>query len=146
MPTGTWSIVSPSLCRSLKRRNGRRSGHSRLDGETRSYSADTTGGLTAPPFVGNAVSIAHRVGAEDFEALRKSFYRRIINIVFAIMGIVAVLTWTRNRHNWLFLWFGLWSLAHGLTFLTRLPTISYSCRIQSSTVPCRSATRSSIAR
>ncbi len=91
-----------------------------------SYSAETTGGLTAPPFLGNPVSIAQRVGAEDFEAIRKSFYRRIINIIFAIMGVVALLTWTRNRHNWLFLWFGLWSLAHGVTFLTRLPSVSYS--------------------
>ena len=91
-----------------------------------SYSAETTGGLTASPFLGNSVSIADRVGAQDFTAIRKSFYRRIINIIFAIMGLVALLTWTRNRHNWLFFWFGLWSLAHGITFLTRLPTISYS--------------------
>ena len=91
-----------------------------------SYSAETTGGLTAPPFLGNPVSIADRVGAQDFTAMRKSFYRRIINIIFAIMGVVALLTWSRNRQNWLFLWFGLWSLAHGITFLTRLPTISSS--------------------
>jgi len=88
-----------------------------------SYSAETTGGLTAPPILGNPVSIADRVGAQDFTAIRKSFYRRIINIIFAIIGVVALLTWTRNRQNWLFLWFGLWSLAHGITFLTRLPTI-----------------------
>ena len=91
-----------------------------------SYSADTTGGLTSRPFLGNPVSIAQRVGAEDFEVIRKSFYRRIINIVFGIMGVVALLTWTRNRRNWIFLWFGLWSLARGITFLTRLPAISYS--------------------
>jgi hypothetical protein len=91
-----------------------------------SYSAETTGGLTAPPFLGNPVSIAQRVGAQDFEVIRKSFYRRIINVVFAIMGVVALLTWTRNRTDWLFLWFGLWSLARGITFLTRLPSISYS--------------------
>ncbi len=88
-----------------------------------SYSPETTGGLTAPPFLGNPASIGDRVGAQDFTAIRKSFYRRIINIIFAIMGVVALLTWTRNRHNLLFLWFGLWSLAHGVTFLTRLPTI-----------------------
>ena len=88
-----------------------------------SYSPETTGGLTAPPFLGNPASIGDRVGAQDFTAVRKSFYRRIINIIFALMGVVALLTWTRNRHNWLFLWFGLWSLAHGVTFLTRLPTI-----------------------
>jgi hypothetical protein len=91
-----------------------------------SYSAETTGGLTAPPFLGNPVSIADRVGAQDFTAIRKSLYRRIINIIFAIIGAVALLTWARNRQNWLFLWFGLWSLAHGITFLTRLPTISSS--------------------
>ena len=88
-----------------------------------SYSPETTGGLTAPPFLGNPASIADRVGAQDFTALRKSFYRRIINIIFAIMGVVGLLTWSRNRQNWLFLWFGLWSLAHGVTFLTRLPTV-----------------------
>src|SRR5580700_6271292 len=78
-----------------------------------SYSPETTGGLTAPPLLGNPVSIADRVGAQDFAAIRKSFYRRIINIIFAIMGVIGLLTWSRNRHNWLFLWFGLWSLAHG---------------------------------
>ena len=88
-----------------------------------SYSTETTGGLTAPPLLGNPVSIADRVGAQDFAAIRKSFYRRIINIIFAIMGVIGLLTWSRNRHNWLFLWFGLWSLAHGVTFLTRLPTV-----------------------
>jgi hypothetical protein len=91
-----------------------------------SYSPETTGGLTAPPFLGNPVSIAQRVEAADFAVIRKSFYRRIINILFAIIGVVALLTWTRNRENWLFLWFGLWSLARGTTFLTRLPSISYS--------------------
>ncbi|HEY1995036.1 MAG TPA: SpoIIE family protein phosphatase [Edaphobacter sp.] len=91
-----------------------------------SYSPETTGGLTAPPVLGNPVSIARQVEAEDFTAIRKSFYRRIMNIIFAIMGVVALLTWTRNRQNWLFLWFGLWSLARGTTFLTRLPSISYS--------------------
>ncbi len=91
-----------------------------------SYSAETTGGLTALPFLGSPPSIADRVGSQDFTAIRKSFYRRIINIIFAIIGIVALLTWTRNRHNRLFLWFGLWSLAHGITFLTRLPTIASS--------------------
>ena len=35
------------------------------------------------------------------------------------------MTWARNRDNWLFLWFGLWSLARGTTFLTRLPSISH---------------------
>ena len=88
-----------------------------------SYSPETTGGLTAPPLLGNPVSIADRVGAQDFAAIRKGFYRRIINIIFAIMGVMGLLTWSRNRQNWLFLWFGLWSLAHGVTFLTRLPTV-----------------------
>jgi hypothetical protein len=90
-----------------------------------SYSPDTTGGLTAPPFLGSPVTIDQLVGAQDFAVIRKSFYRRIINIIFAIMGVVALLTWARNRKNWLFLWFALWSLARGTTFLTRLPTISH---------------------
>ena len=91
-----------------------------------SYSPDTIGGLTAPPVLGSPVSIAQFVGAEDFAAIHRSFYRRIINILFAvIIGLdCALLTWTRNRTNWLFLWFGLWSLARGTTFLTRLPSIS----------------------
>ena len=89
-----------------------------------SYSPDTIGGLTAPPVLGSPVSIAQFVGAEDFAAIHRSFYRRIINIFFAIIGLVALVTWTQNRTNWLFLWFGLWSLARGTTFLTRLPSIS----------------------
>jgi hypothetical protein len=89
-----------------------------------SYSPETTGGLTAPPFLGSPASIDQLVGAQDFAEIRRSFYRRIINIIFAIVGFVALLTWTRNRTNWLFLWFGLWSLARGTTFLTRLPSIS----------------------
>jgi hypothetical protein len=91
-----------------------------------SYSPDTTGGLTGPPFLGSPASIAQLVGAQDFAVIRNSFYRRIINIIFAILGVVALLTWTRHRRNWLFLWFGLWSLARGTTFLTRLPSISHS--------------------
>jgi hypothetical protein len=91
-----------------------------------SYSPETTGGLTRPPVLGNPVSIAQRVEAEDFTAIRKSFYRRIMNIIFAIIGVVVLLTWIRNRKNWLLLWFGLWALARGTTFLTRLPTVSYS--------------------
>ncbi len=90
-----------------------------------SYSPETTGGLTAPPLLGSPATIDHLVGAQDFAVIRKSFYRRIINIIFAIVGFVALLTWTRNRTNLLFLWFGLWSLARGTTFLTRLPSISH---------------------
>jgi hypothetical protein len=91
-----------------------------------SYSPDTIGGLTGPPFLGNPAGIAQLVAADDFAVIRKSFYRRIINIIFALIGVVALLTWTRARDNWLFLWFGLWSLARGTTFLTRLPSISHS--------------------
>lgn len=91
-----------------------------------SYSPETIGGLTAPPFLGTPVSIEQRIGAQDFAVIHRTFYRRIINILFAIIGVVALLTWTRDRQNWLFLWFGLWSLARGTTFLTRLPSISYS--------------------
>jgi hypothetical protein len=90
-----------------------------------SYSPDTTGGLTSPPFLGSPVSIDRLVAAQDFAVIRKSFYRRIINIIFAIIGFLALLTWARNRDNRLFLWFGLWSLARGTTFLTRLPSISH---------------------
>jgi len=90
-----------------------------------SYSPDTIGGLTALPVLGSPISIAQLVGAQDFAAIHRSFYRRIINIIFAIIGVLALLTWTRNRQNWLFLWFGLWSLARGTTFLTRLPSISH---------------------
>jgi hypothetical protein len=81
-----------------------------------SFDPDTLGGLNAPPVIGDAASIAARIGARDFERMRGRQYARAISLVFLLAGAVSLFAWLRNRNQWLFLWFGILSLDRVLVF------------------------------
>ena len=91
-----------------------------------SFDYSTLGGLRGAPVLGDGESIAQRVGSEDFASMRRNLYFRTINIVFALMGMVALFTWARDRNQWVFLWFGFWSLGRMGQFLTTMPSINWA--------------------
>jgi hypothetical protein len=91
-----------------------------------SFDYSTLGGLEAPPVLGDAASIAQRIGSEDFVSMRRNLYFRTVNIMFALMGIAALFTWARNHKQWVFLWFGCWSMGRVAQFLTTMPSIIFS--------------------
>lgn len=95
-------------------------------GKLASFDYSTLGGLRGPPIVGDSVSIAERIGSEDFVSMRRNLYFRTINIVFALIGMVALFNWARDRRQWVFLWFGFWTMGRVAQFLTTMPTINWA--------------------
>jgi hypothetical protein len=91
-----------------------------------SFDYSTLGGLRGVPVVGDAVSIDQRIGSEDFASMRRNLYFRTINISFALMGMVALFAWVRDREQWVFLWFSVWTLGRVAQFLTTMPSINWA--------------------
>ena len=90
-----------------------------------SFDYSTLGGLKGAPVLGDAVSIGQRAGSEDFALLRRNLYFRMINIIFAFMGFVALFTWARDHRKWAFLWFSIWTMGRMAQFLTTMPSINW---------------------
>jgi Stage II sporulation protein E (SpoIIE) len=91
-----------------------------------SFDYSTLGGLRGAPVLGDAVGVAQQTGSEDFELLRRNLYFRTVNIVFALMGMVALFAWVRDREQWVFLWFGVWTMGRVAQFLTTMPSVNWA--------------------
>jgi hypothetical protein len=91
-----------------------------------SFDYSTLGGMKGPPELGEADSIAQRIGAEDFVSMRRNLYFRMVTIAFALMGMVALFAWVRDREQWVFLWFGVWTMGRMAQFLTTMPSINWT--------------------
>ncbi len=91
-----------------------------------SFDYSTLGGLRGAPLLGDAVSIDQRIGSEDFVSMRRNLYFRTVNIAFALMGMVALFAWVRDRDQWVFLWFGVWTMGRVAQFLTTMPSINWA--------------------
>ena len=91
-----------------------------------SFDYSTLGGMRGPPVLGDAESISRRISSDDFASMRRNLYFRMVIIIIALMGLVALFTWARDRKQWVFLWFGIWSMGRVAQFLTTMPSINYS--------------------
>ncbi|HEX3374391.1 MAG TPA: hypothetical protein VHS13_09285, partial [Edaphobacter sp.] len=76
-----------------------------------STSLDTTGGLSAPPLIGDAGVIAAKVGQADFLRLNASLFGRALSFFFLLIGTVSFFAWVRDHEKKLYLWFAIWLLA-----------------------------------
>jgi hypothetical protein len=94
--------------------------------ELKSFDYSTLGGMKGPPLLGNAQSITQRISSDDFASMRRNLYYRMVIIIIALMGLVAVFTWLHDRKQWVFLWFGVWSMGRVAQFLTTMPSINFS--------------------
>jgi serine phosphatase RsbU (regulator of sigma subunit) len=91
-----------------------------------SFDYSTLGGMKGLPLLGDADSITQRIGSADYAAMRRNLYFRMVIIIIALMGLVSLFTWARDRKQWVFLWFGIWSMGRVAQFLTTMPSINYS--------------------
>jgi hypothetical protein len=91
-----------------------------------SFDYSTLGGMRGPPVLGDAESITRRISSDDFASMRRNLYYRIVIIIIALMGMVALFTWAHDRAQWVFLWFGIWSMGRVAQFLTTMPSINFS--------------------
>ena len=82
------------------------------------------GGLYAPPLVGSPAAIASSKAAADYGWLRGSLYFFGIDILYALIGLLGLLSWLRNRRQKLLFWMSVWAL--GLL----LSTVLTGLRIQ----------------
>jgi hypothetical protein len=91
-----------------------------------SFDYSTLGGLRGAPVLGDEENIAQRIGSEDFASMRRNLYFRTVNVVFALMGMVALFTWARDCKQCVFLWFGFWSMGRMAQFLTTMPSFNWT--------------------
>ena len=91
-----------------------------------SFDYSTLGGMRGPPLLGDADSITRRIGSDDYASMRRNLYFRMVIIIIALMGLVSLFTWVRDRKQWVFLWFGIWSMGRVAQFLTTMPSVNYS--------------------
>ena len=90
-----------------------------------SFDYSTLGGMKGLPLVGDADSITQRIGSDDYVSMRRNLYFRMVIIIIALMGMVSLFTWARDRKQWVFLWFGVWSMGRVAQFLTTMPSINF---------------------
>jgi serine phosphatase RsbU (regulator of sigma subunit) len=90
-----------------------------------SFDYSTLGGMKGPPVLGDAESITRRISSDDFASMRRNLYFRIVTIIIALMGMVALFTWAHDRKQGVFLWFGIWSVGRVAQFLTTMPSINF---------------------
>lgn len=84
----------------------------------------TGGGLTSPPEAGSPDAIAIQLGSLDHLWLRDSQYYFDENLLYALLGLVGMWAWLRNRRHKLLLWVSLFALmqpAHVLLYNAHLP-------------------------
>jgi hypothetical protein len=81
-----------------------------------SVDVDTSGGLNAPPVVGDSTLIAAQVGQADFLRMRGTLYGRALSCFFMLIATLSFFAWVRNRGQRLFLWFAVWLLAKVFLF------------------------------
>lgn len=87
-------------------------------------STGLNGGLASPPLVGSPDAIAARLGSLDHLWLRDSQYYFDENLLYALLGLVGMCAWLRNRSQKLLFWVALFALmqpVHVLLYNAHLP-------------------------
>jgi hypothetical protein len=64
-----------------------------------SISPDNSGGLSAPPLIGDTAVIAAKVGQADFLRLNASLFGRALSFFFLLIGTVSFIAWLQDREK-----------------------------------------------
>ncbi len=62
------------------------------------------GGFEAAPLVGSPEAIAHVKGDLDFQWLRHQQFRFALTSLYALVAILSLIAWLRDRRQWLVFW------------------------------------------
>jgi len=93
-------------------------------GPLNSFDSDRLGGFYAPPLIGSPTAIAARKAELDFAWLRSRQYTFALQALYALVMLLSLLAWLRERNQPLLLWMAVFSSAPvAATILTglRLP-------------------------
>jgi len=71
----------------------------------------TLGGFEGVPVVGSPEAIAARKAAIDFRWLRSRQFTFALDSLYALVALLSLLTWLRDRKQWLLFWMALYSTA-----------------------------------
>ena len=76
-----------------------------------SYDSGQSGGFTSPPKIGSPEAIAALKAALDYRWLRVRQFTFALDCLYALVGLLSLLTWLRNRTAKILLWMAGFSLA-----------------------------------
>jgi phosphoserine phosphatase RsbU/P len=71
----------------------------------------TLGGFEGVPVVGSPEAIAARKAAIDFRWLRSRQFTFALDSLYALVALLSMLSWLRDRKQWLLFWMALYSTA-----------------------------------
>jgi len=77
----------------------------------KSFDSDQLGGLTSAPVLGSPSVIAAYKAASDFEWLRSRQYTFAISSLYALVAVLSLLSWFRDRSQRMLLWMAVFSFA-----------------------------------
>lgn len=76
-----------------------------------SFDSGDTGGFTAAPMAGSPQAIADRKAASDYQWLRRRQFIFGLDSLYALVGLLALLAWFRDRLQWVLFWIAGYALA-----------------------------------
>jgi hypothetical protein len=98
-----------------------------------SFDTGLQGGFYGAPIVGDPVSIDTRMAAMNYDWLRGQQLLFALNSLYALVGLVSLVAWLRDRRQWVIFWMAMYAGGRAvlfLGFLQRGPLpISYSLGI-----------------
>ncbi len=78
-----------------------------------SSSPETSGGLSAPPVIGDAQALSLRVEAAQAALVQRNVPNLLIGAIMIVTGLVALVFYLRGRQDKVYLWCGLYLLGVG---------------------------------
>ena len=69
-----------------------------------SFDSSELGGFTAPPIVGNPDAIGAMKASSDYRWMRSRQFTWAIDFLSLLVVVLAILSWLRNRTQWLLFW------------------------------------------
>ena len=69
-----------------------------------SFDTGLQGGFNAAPAIGSPEAIGALKAASDFRWLQRSQFRFAMNSLYALVSLLCLLTWLRDRRQWLLFW------------------------------------------
>jgi hypothetical protein len=82
------------------------------------YAPDETGGLSGTPLLGNASSVNSFCSSWLYEGIVRSLYWYALTLLSALVSLLALLAWLRDRRQWPLVWLAI--------FTARVPALTWA--------------------
>lgn len=85
-----------------------------------SFDSGRQGGLYASPVIGGSQAIAQAAASLDYQWLRSQQFSFALNSLYALVALLGLLAWLRNRSQWLVLWMACFAATRPVFFLSAI--------------------------